>query len=131
MLSGLDHIDLVSEDPEKMAEFFVSLGFTRLGDIPSGGVKVLFPGQGDRPYLDLRPHKDGAGNVLKSLGLHHVALRCDDVEALAARAGELKLDLTRAPYASHTGRMIVTMTLPEGSFMQLADYKPGWAWSPH
>ena len=128
MFSGLDHIDLVCEDPQRMAEFFVSLGFRKLGDIPSGGIKVQFPGGCDQPYLDLRPHKDSQGNVVKPLGLHHIALRCDNVNAIADRADELNLALKRAPYAGHTGRMLVTMTMPDGSQLQCAEYKPGWTW---
>ena len=46
MFTGIDHIDLIVEDPEKMAEFLKTVGFKEIRHNVEarGSIELRFPG---------------------------------------------------------------------------------------
>lgn len=118
---GIDHIDIVVEDPEKMTEFLISLGFVMVRRAPAsrGSIELRFPGGESQPILELTPSKSPNGKVIAP-GLRHMAVRADDLEATHA-------DLLAKGYrfsgpireVEDTGRRIANLVDPEGKILQL------------
>jgi catechol 2,3-dioxygenase-like lactoylglutathione lyase family enzyme len=123
-LGSLDHIDIVVENPQQMADFFVSIGFKLVRKLEHGGeaVELTFPGEGDQPILELTSRDQGNGKV-RPLGLRHIAVRSADInktfEALTARG--YAFDNPPRPIAA-TGRMLTNLKDPEGRSLQIVDF---------
>jgi catechol 2,3-dioxygenase-like lactoylglutathione lyase family enzyme len=118
---GVDHIDIVVEDPERMAEFLVGLGFVILRRAPAGrgSIEIRFPGNGPQPFLELTPAKSASGKTVP-LGLRHIAIRATDLEAaheeLLAKGHRFKGPIRDI---DDTGRRLVNLIDPEGKPLQL------------
>ena len=136
MFAGLDHVELVVEDPQRMADFLVPLGFTIMGRKPDqqgghkGTIKVRFPGEGDQPYMDLRSNRDFSGKVVRELGYRHIGLRCENFGETFQTLEGLGIPFTREPHVGGTDRMVVTMIDPQGGHLQCVEHKPDWQWQP-
>ena len=123
-LGSLDHIDIVVENPRKMAEFFISIGFKLVRTLEHGGgaVELAFPGEGDQPILELTSRDQGNGKV-RELGLRHIAVRSSDInktyEELTARG--YTFDKPPRPIEA-TGRMLTNLKDPEGRSLQIVDF---------
>jgi catechol 2,3-dioxygenase-like lactoylglutathione lyase family enzyme len=123
-LGSLDHIDIVVENPQKMANFFVSIGFKLVRKLDHGGdaVELAFPGEGDQPILELTSRDQGDGRV-RDLGLRHIAVRSSDInktfEELTARG--FTFDKPPRPIEA-TGRMLTNLKDPEGRSLQIVDF---------
>ena len=126
-LGSIDHIDIVVQDPEKMADFLISVGFklVRKTDQGGGSVEVAFPGQGPQPILELTSADQGNGKV-RPLGLRHIAVRSSNIQAtfneLTARG--YTFDTPPRPIAA-TGRMLTNLKDPEGRSLQIVDVPQG------
>jgi catechol 2,3-dioxygenase-like lactoylglutathione lyase family enzyme len=122
-LGPIDHIDIVVENPQRMADFLVSVGFRLVRNLDHGGgaVEVAFPGEGDQPILELTSRNQGNGQV-RPLGLRHIAVRSSDINKTFA-------DLTARGYTfdkpprpiEATGRMLTNLKDPEGRSLQIVD----------
>lgn len=70
--SGIAHIAIPTDEPEKMVEFYETLGFTRLVD---GGVRgMLQSGSCVIEYYPRRCEKRPIGNI------DHIALFCENLD---------------------------------------------------
>lgn len=122
-LGGIDHIDIVVQDPEKMADFLVSIGFklVRKTDHGGGSIEVAFPGQGPQPILELTSADQGDGKV-RPLGLRHIAVRSSDIQATfnELTAKGYTFDKPPRPIPA-TGRMLTNLKDPEGRSLQIVD----------
>lgn len=122
-LGSLDHIDIVVENPQQMADFLVSIGFKLVRKLEHGGeaVELAFPGEGDQPILELTSRNQGNGTI-RELGLRHIAVRSSDInktfEELTARG--YSFDKPPRPIAA-TGRMLTNLKDPEGRSLQIVD----------
>ena len=118
---GIDHIDVVVDDPEKMTEFLLALGFVMVRRAPAsrGSIEIRFPGGDNQPILELTPSKNPNGKVIP-LGLRHVAIRAQDLEATHA-------ELLAKGYKFNgpirdiedTGRRLANLVDPEGKTLQI------------
>lgn len=122
-LSGIDHIDIVVRDPEAMAAFLESVGFTmhRRTAEARGSIELRFPGEGEQPILELTPHQDANGNE-RPLGLRHLALGSGDINALFESFKSKGLAVKGEPRViPDTGRTLFNVIDPEGGTLQFVD----------
>ena len=118
---GIDHIDVVVDDPEKMTEFLLALGFEMVRRAPPsrGSIEIRFPGGDKQPILELTPSKSPTGKVIP-LGLRHVAIRAKDLEAthaeLLAKGYKFSGPIRDI---EDTGRRLVNLVDPEGKTLQI------------
>lgn len=122
-LTGLDHIDIVVDDPEAMAGFFERAGFTinRRTEHGGGSIELRFPGPGEQPILELTTPLDADGKT-RPLGLRHMALRSNNIASTLADftaaglpvRGELRV-------IPETGRTLFNLSDPEGGTLQFVD----------
>lgn len=122
MFEGIDHIDIVVEDTERMATFLIGLGFKvlRRTEGGRGSIELAVPGPGNQPFIELTPSLKADGTRIP-LGLRHMALRAPNLEATVAK---LKADgfafkggIRTVP---NTGRTVANLQDPEGKVLQLA-----------
>lgn len=120
---GIDHIDIVVEDPITTARFLEMMGFEILRHMEGarGSVEVRIPGGSGQPILELSPACDAAGKV-RPLGLRHIAYSSPDLEATIADFAAVGL-LPKCPprRVADTGRRVVNFIDPEGGTVQLVD----------
>lgn len=118
---GLDHVDIVVGNPDEMAAFLAVVGFRVIRRTAGtrGSIELAFPGSDI--VLELTPSRRTDGESLV-LGLRHLALRCDDLDAAVA-------ELTAAGFAftgpartiADTGRRVANVTDPDGRILQFTE----------
>ena len=152
MIRGIDHINIVVADLARSVKFYTEvLGFTRTNDvlmegewietiIGLRGVKGLvafveLPGGG--PRLELLQYVAPPGAVLaensrvNTHGLRHIALRVDDMTAMAARLRAAGVTLFSDPVRVPAGvvkfaageKTLVYFLDPDGVILELAEYR--------
>src|SRR5271154_3180803 len=110
-LTFIDHIDMVVDDPQRMADFLTSIGFTLKRKIGGtrGSYEVAFPGPADQPILELTPSMSTNGET-RPLGLRHIAIRSTNIqetyEELTARG--YQFDDAPRP-VPETGRLLTNL----------------------
>lgn len=121
-LGTIDHIDIVVQDPDKMADFLVSVGFKMLRKAEGrGSVEVEFPGEGDQPFIELSAADSGNGKV-RPLGLRHIAVRSSDINATYKELTDRGYSFDKEPrLIPDTGRMLMNLKDPEGKSLQIVD----------
>ncbi|MBD9596403.1 VOC family protein [Ensifer sp. ENS05] len=122
---GLDHIDIVVADIERMAAFFQTVGFTvvRRTEHGGGAVELRFPGPGHQPILELTSARDAKGNA-RPLGLRHMALRSADIQQTFTEFSDRAMPLKGGPrQIAETGRTLINLADPEGGTLQIVDGK--------
>lgn len=121
-LGTIDHIDIVVQDPDKMADFLVSVGFKMLRKAEGrGSVEVAFPGEGDQPFIELSAADTGNGKV-RPLGLRHIAVRSSDIDATYKELTDRGYTFDKEPrLIPETGRMLMNLKDPEGKSLQIVD----------
>lgn len=120
MLNGIDHIDIVVEDPEQMATFLGGLGFVevRRTSAARGSIELRFPGEGNQPLIELTPARRADGSTLKT-GLRHMALRCSNLEDLRTLLKQQGIAFTSEPrVVGDTGRLLANILDIEGNTLQ-------------
>ena len=152
MIRGIDHINIVVADLARSVKFYTEvLGFTRTNDVMMEGewietiiglrgVKGLvafveLPGGG--PRLELLQYVAPPGAVLaensrvNTHGLRHIALRVDDMTAMAARLRAAGVTLFSDPVRVPAGvvkfaageKTLVYFLDPDGVILELAEYR--------
>ncbi|MGQ3215579.1 MAG: VOC family protein [Shinella sp.] len=123
-LDAIDHIDIVVVNPGEMARFLVSLGFTlvRETDHSGGSIELTFPSDPQRGVvLELVPQVHAEG--LRPLGLRHIGLKSDDLEALHRQLKATGYTVDNVRVIEATGRKLFNICGPEGYFLQVVDCK--------
>ena len=110
----LDHIALLSADPEAAAAGWEAFGFSRAGEarLEVGGA-----------FLELHRGEPtvGDGEPL----LNHLAVLVDSVEDHVAEAGDLGLDVTDVVDAPNT--LALFLHGPDGVKLELVEHKPSFS----
>ncbi|MFP9139181.1 VOC family protein [Devosia sp. XGJD_8] len=122
-LLGIDHIDIVVQNPESMAQFLQSVGFSvhRRTAHGGGSIELVFPGDGEQPILELTSPTDAAGKA-RPLGLRHMALRASDIHETFELFRNQGLPVRGEPRSiADTGRTLINLTDPEGGTLQIVD----------
>ena len=121
MFTGIDHIDLIVEDPEKMAKFLMALGFKEIRHTVEarGSIELRFPGGDDQPFVELRASRKPDGTT-RPLGLNHIALRCDNLDETFKTLSEKGMKFSSQPRVVETsGRRLANLIDPEGHSLQI------------
>lgn len=152
MIRGIDHINIVVADLERSVKFYTEvLGFRKTHDvymegdwieaiIGLRGVKGLVafveaPGGGVR--IELLEYQTPAGVALpdnsraNTRGLRHIALRVDDIHAMAAKLRAAGVTLFSEPVRVPAGvvkfaagdKTLVYFLDPDGVILELAEYR--------
>jgi catechol 2,3-dioxygenase-like lactoylglutathione lyase family enzyme len=121
MFEGIDHIDIVVEDPGRMSQFLQNLGFSVIRETPAGrgSIELRFPGGEEQPFIELTPATAPDGSKRK-LGLRHMALRAGNLD----EAFKVLLDQgfkADAPprMIGDTGRSLFNLIDPENQTLQI------------
>jgi catechol 2,3-dioxygenase-like lactoylglutathione lyase family enzyme len=118
---GLDHVDIVVGNPDEMAMFLAAVGFKvirRTGGV-RGSIEMSFPGS--EIVLELTPSRRADGGGL-DLGLRHLALRCDDLDAAVTELTAAGLSFTGPVRTiADTGRRVANVTDPDGRILQFTE----------
>ena len=123
-LGAIDHIDIVVVNPGEIARFLVSLGFTlvRETDHSGGSIELTFPSDPQMGVvLELVPRGDGDDQ--HPLGLRHIGLKSDDIEALHRQLKATGYTVDNVRVIEATGRKLFNICGPEGNFLQVVDCK--------
>lgn len=121
LISGVDHIDIVVEDTERMAEFLIALGFTVIRRTAGarGSIELRFPGEGDQPFIELTPSTTPDGKT-RPLGLRHLAVRAPDLEETYSVLSARGYRFNGPPrQVGDTGRTLTNLIDPEGNPLQI------------
>ena len=152
MLESIDHVNLVVDDLDRMADFYsglLNMGITKRVTISGPWIDRTVKLEGvvaDVIYLDppsgprveliryrkppaTRPPHLGESNTP---GLRHLAFRVRDIEQLAARLKEAGVtffsDIQRVPteqvsYGGDVQKHLIYFQDPEGNLLELCEYK--------
>lgn len=121
VFEGIDHIDIVVEDPHAMSAFLQKLGFSVIRETPAGrrSIELRFPGGSGQPFIELTPALAPDGSK-RPLGLRHMALRTSNLhetfQALTAQG--MKTD-SRPRVIGDTGRSLFNLIDPEQNTIQI------------
>lgn len=122
MFAGIDHIDIVVDDTQKMADYLISLGFKVLRHTEGGrgSIELQFPGEGEQPFIELTPSTKADGTKIP-LGLRHMALRTPNLESAFEKLKADGFSFKGEPRTvANTGRTVANLLDPEGNILQLA-----------
>ena len=115
MFTGIDHINLIVEDPEKMAKFLIALGFQEIRHTVDtrGSIELRFPGGDQQPFVELSPARRSDG-TMRPLGLNHIALHCENIDEAFKTLTEKGMKFKSAPrVVKDTGRRLTNIVDPE------------------
>lgn len=121
LISGLDHIDIVVEDTERMAGFLTALGFTVIRRTAGtrGSIELRFPGEGEQPFIELTPSAAPDGRT-RPLGLRHMAVRAPDLAETYRVLSAQGYRFNGPPkQVGDTGRTLTNLIDPEGKPLQI------------
>lgn len=131
-MAEVDHLGwVVSSIDESRAHFETALGLAFRGAEEFPGLRVAFFGTGPASIELLEPHDEGSdiGSFLarRGEGIHHVALRVDDVASAlagASRHGFRLMDATPRPGARGTRIGYVDPGRADGVLIQYVSMNP-------
>jgi glyoxylase I family protein len=118
---GLDHVDIVVGNPDEMATFLAAAGFRVIRRTAGtrGSIELAFPGSDI--VLELTPSRRADGESLE-LGLRHLALRCDDLDAAVTELAAAGFAFTGPVRTiADTGRRVANVTDPDGRVLQFTE----------
>lgn len=153
MLECIDHINLVVEDLDRMADFYTSLlgmGITKRVSIRGpwidqtvglrnveADVIYLDPPTGPRVelirYRNPETRRPAGLEQSNTPGLRHLAFRVTDIEELVGKLRQAGIhflsDVQRVPteqvsYGGDVQKHLVYFRDPEGNLLELCEYKP-------
>jgi catechol 2,3-dioxygenase-like lactoylglutathione lyase family enzyme len=114
----LDHVALLSPDPERAAAAWLPLGFAPAAPGPSGAPRVEAGGA----YLEL--HEGSPARPEQPL-LNHLAVLVDSADAWRAEAEELGVEVADIVDAPNTYAVFVVG--PDGVKLEYVEHKPSFS----
>lgn len=120
---AFDHIHLKSRDPATSARFYreaFSAKEISQGQV-SGRLRIVLEIAGLPFFIEEASPESAAGPSAPFIGLEHIGLRVDDLEAVAARLQALGVDFLVAPRQSRPGVRIAFIGGPDGERIELIE----------
>ncbi|MFL1462180.1 VOC family protein [Roseococcus sp. DSY-14] len=117
-----DHLHFRSTDADAAAHFYVEMfGATETGRAvqPKGNLRVMLDLGGLPIFLEGVPEGTGAPPAPPFLGLEHLGLRVDDLEAAAAALKAKGVRFTLEPTEIRPGVRIAFVQAPDGVQVEL------------
>ncbi len=118
MVQGIDHIELIVRDLDAHVAFLSKLGFELIMQTGHHGnsAEMKMPGE-NQPVFE--HHEVGGEEVI---GINHIALRVDDIEATHAHLQAEGIAVEDPPgLVPSTGRTNINLRDPDGWRLQLVD----------
>jgi catechol 2,3-dioxygenase-like lactoylglutathione lyase family enzyme len=152
MIHAIDHINIVASDLDRSVRFYTDvLGFIKTKDaylegewidriVGLTGVRaraVFVVAPGGEPRIELLHYEAPAGESLKlnsranTIGLRHIALRVDDIDAMIAKLQRSGVIVFSEPVRVPAGvvqhdagdKRLVYFLDPDGVILELAEYR--------
>ncbi len=122
MITGLDHLALVTTDAERAARFFIDvLGFKESGRLETThSGTIIFVSLG-ATQVELFGYGNGKAAVGADdcIGFKHLALSVDNLDAEHARLTALGVKFTMVPTTVESGLRIAFFEDPDGNRLEL------------
>ncbi len=122
-ITNVEHIDFIVADIEKSIEFWMKLGFFPEGTLDDGKSAYLINRDGT---LKIELHEGKPG---QALGIDHISLEVEDVEASYHEGKFLGIDFHVEPKAvPRSGRTIANFYDHDGTHLQISKktHRPGY-----
>ena len=119
MLKRVDHIEIVVQDLEAMAEFFQKMGFEviRRTEHHGGAVELKLPGP-DQVIFELH-----ALEAEENPGINHIAFLVEDSHNTVVALRDKGIEFDKEPfYFPATGRTLTNFRDPQGFRVQFTEY---------
>jgi len=152
MLEGIDHVNLVVADLERMADFYTRLldmkitkrvtisgeWIDRTVNLKGVTADVIYLDPPSGPRVELLRYRSPAADRPASLGesntpgLRHLAFRVRDIESIADRLGQAgvrffsqvqRVPVEQVSYGGDVQKYLVYFHDPEGNLLELCEYK--------
>lgn len=123
----LEHIHFVTLDPMKLAAFYekafgAKITSTRIH--PNGGVSVSLDLGGTRLAImvpDALDKRDPPGNPRKRLGLEHLGVRTDDIEAVVKNSVDEGATIIQNITEVRPGHRVAFIMAPENTLIEVSE----------
>ncbi len=122
MITGIDHLALVTTDVARAARFFTELlGFTEAGrlETPTSGLIIFVSLGGTQVELFGSGDPQAPVGTDTSVGFQHLALAVDDVDAECARLQAAGVEFSLLPTTVTPGLRIAFFRDPDGNRLEL------------
>lgn len=116
MIEGIDHIEIVANDAEKMGDFLKDIGFEehRRTDHHGGSIE-LKPGNEDGPIFEIHTVEEE-----ETPGVNHIAFAVNDIDHAMDRLQERNVNHITGPnYVESTNRTSINFRDPDGRRFQI------------
>ncbi|MFC1491260.1 VOC family protein [Nitrospinota bacterium] len=120
------HVHLVSRDPEAAAEWYVkALGAEISSRTESkGAVSVrLKVGDANLSVRGVRPEETASEGGDLAIGLHHIGLMVDDIEAAIRQVVDNGGEMTDPPHTGTSGNTVAFVRCPENLHIEFLQPK--------
>jgi catechol 2,3-dioxygenase-like lactoylglutathione lyase family enzyme len=119
----MDHLHLRSTDPEAAARFYVdALGAQETGRVPvPAGVRIVLTLAGQTLFVEQVPAGTGSPPAPPFLGLEHLGLAVDDLDAALAALSAKGVALASGPSSPRPGIRIAFIAAPDGARIELVE----------
>ena len=116
-----DHIHLRSPDPVAAAGFYTSvLGATELERVQNGpALRVILSLAGLRLFIEQVPPGTAAPPAPPFLGVEHIGLAVDDLDAVASELAGKGVEFTKKPTVMRADLKIAFIQAPDGVRIEL------------
>ena len=122
----IDHVHLRSPDPDRAAAFYTDmLGARQTGrqDTPAG-LRVMLDLGGLAVFIERVPADTHRPPEPPFLGLEHIGLAVDDLDAVAAELRDRGVRFTMEPTSPRPGLKICFIEAPDGVRVELLQRAP-------
>lgn len=116
MIGEVDHIEIVANDADEMADFLTAIGFEehRRTDHHGGSIEVT-PADADGPVFEIHTVEEE-----ENPGINHIAFSIDDIDQAMDRLKTVGVNhLTGPQFVESTGRTSINFRDPDGRRLQL------------
>lgn len=121
MIAGIEHVAIVSSDPETLAQWYVeTLGFEVNYHSPSSRTHFVKAPDGSMIEIILARSDERGPNELRSPGIRHLALTVAGFAAACERLTSLGVQFISQPETSK-GNSVVFFKDPEGNILHLIE----------
>lgn len=123
---GLDHLHLRSTDPEAAAAFYARAFGAAIVDRqhPGGRLRVVVRLVGLTLLIEAVPEGTAGPPAPPFLGLEHLGLSVDDLDAALADLAAKQIPLASGPTSPRPGIRIAFVAAPDGVRVELVERRP-------
>ncbi len=124
---GLDHLHVRTTDPERTAAFYCeNFGASVAARVQAGkALRVVLDFMGTKLFVEEVPAGTPAPPPAPFLGLEHIGLVVDDLDAALAELTARGVQIESGPSSPRPGVRIAFVAVPDGGRLELLERKGG------